>query len=216
MKILIADSQPIALEGIRHLLDEDARFDVVATVQTGAGVLPLVARTRPDVALLNANLPGMDGYDCLVLLQEQHPEIRVVMLGEQRDSIDLVRAFSLGASGVILKDGSEQNLASALYEAATVGGYSSAPSASKPRHNQANAMGLTDRETEVVRAVADGLSNREIAQRLNIAEPTVKFHLSNVYRQLRVTNRTEAARWALSTGVAAGGERHTSTTTGVS
>jgi DNA-binding NarL/FixJ family response regulator len=203
MKVLIADEQPMLLEGIRHMLELDDRFEVAGTVRSGSAVLPAVIRTRPEVALLDIGLPGLDGYECLLLLQERHPEIKVVLLAQTPEAIDVSRAFRLGACGVIVKDIVTTDFARAVYEAVTGGTFQSV---SGPQRSQkvaaAEAVGLTTREVEIVRAVAQGLSNREIAHSLRIAEPTVKFHLSNVYRRLRVTNRTEAARWALSTGVA--------------
>jgi DNA-binding NarL/FixJ family response regulator len=209
MKILIADGNPIVLEGMRCVLEEDGGFEIVATVERGPAVLPLVARTSPDVVLLDADLPGLDGFQCLALLQERHPELHVVLLCEAAEARDLVRAFGHGASGVIVKDIPKSEFGPAIRQAVD-GGYASAPRSAAVRRGRwaqrraAGSAGLTPRETEIVRAVADGLSNREIARTLRIAEPTVKFHLSKVYRRLEVTNRTEVTHWAVATGIANG------------
>jgi DNA-binding NarL/FixJ family response regulator len=203
MKILIADDHPVLLEGVRELLDADDRFEVVAAVHTGAAVLPYVARTTPDVALLDVGLPGLDGFDCLILLQDRFPTVSVVLLAESISALDTAKAFALGACGVIVKDIRTTELATAVHAAVNGDAYVSVDEPEPRRRDRAaRTAGLTARELEIVQAVAQGLSNREIANRLHITEPTVKFHLSNVYRRLRVSNRTEAARWALSTGVA--------------
>lgn len=209
MKILIADGNPIVLEGMRCVLEEEADFEVVATVERGSAVLPFIARTSPDVVLLDVALPGLDGFACLALLHERHPDVRAVLLSDGADAGDLVRAFSHGAAGLILKDIPKGEFASAIRQAVS-GGYASAPRSAAVRRGRwtprriPGSAGLTPRETEIVRAVADGLSNREIARSLRIAEPTVKFHLSKVYRRLQVTNRTEVTHWAVATGIADG------------
>ena len=213
MKILIADDQPVLLEGIRHLLDLDDRFEVVAAVHTGSSVLPFASRTKPDVALLDVDLPGLDGFQCLILLQERFPEVKVVLLADGISPTDLAKAMALGARGVIVKDILTNDLATAVHAAVTGEAYTQVAEPPKRAQSEraARTAGLTARELEIVRAVAQGLSNREIARSLHITEPTVKFHLSNIYRRLRVSNRTEAARWALSTGVAAEHPRSTVT-----
>lgn len=209
LKILIADGNPIVLEGMRCVLEEDGGFEVVATVQRGAAVLPSVARTSPEVVLLDADLPGVDGFACLELIHARHPELHAVLLCDAAEPRDLVRAFGHGASGVIVKDIPKSEFAPAIRQAVD-GGYASTPRSAAVRRGRwaqrraAGSAGLTPRETEIVRAVADGLSNREIARSLRIAEPTVKFHLSKVYRRLEVTNRTEVTHWAVATGIANG------------
>jgi DNA-binding NarL/FixJ family response regulator len=213
MKILIADDHPVLLEGIREMLDLDDRFEVVAAVHTGSSVLPFVSRTSPDVALLDIALPGLDGFECLILLRERFPAVRVVLLAERISATDTAKAFALGACGVIVKDILTTELAAAVYAAVSGEAYVSVDEPEPSRRDRAaRTAGLTAREVEIVTAVAQGLSNREIARLLHITEPTVKFHLSNVYRRLRVSNRTEAARWALSTGLA-GGEHPRGTVT---
>lgn len=209
MKILIAEGNPIVLEGMRCVLEEDGGFEVVATVERGAAVLPFVDRTSPDVVLLDAGLPGLDGFACLAVLKARHPDLHTVLLCDAAGTQDLVRAFGLGAAGVIVKDIPRSEFGPAIRQAVD-GGYASAPRSAAVRRGRwtprraAGSAGLTPRETEIVRAVADGLSNREIARSLRIAEPTVKFHLSKVYRRLEVTNRTEVTHWAVATGLANG------------
>src|SRR5277367_4504354 len=179
MKILIADDQPVVLEGIRHMLELDGRFEIVAAVQSGSAVLPFVVRARPDVALLDIDLPGLDGFDCLTLLHERFPQVQVVLLADNMDAIDVAKAFTLGACGVIAKDIVTTEFARAVYDAVSGGAYQSVSGPAQSRKaSAAEVAGLTARETQIVRAVAQGLSNREIARSLRIAEPTVKFHLS--------------------------------------
>jgi DNA-binding NarL/FixJ family response regulator len=209
MKILIADGNPIVLAGMRSVLEDEDDFEVVAAVERGSAVLPFVARTSPEVVLLDATLPGLDGFACLALLHERHPEVHAVLLCDSAEAGDLVRAFAHGAAGVIVKDIPKGEFGPAIRQAVS-GGYASAPRSAAMRRGRwtprrvPGSAGLTPRETEIVRAVADGLSNREIARSLRIAEPTVKFHLSKVYRRLQVSNRTEVTHWAVATGIADG------------
>jgi len=200
MRILVADDQPMELEQLRELFEADPRFEVVASVRSGSAVLPFVTRTEPDVAVLDVDLPGLDGFECLLLLQERFPAVRVVLLAWQISPVDLAKAFALGASGLILKDELERGLLAAVHDAVTGTAYRTA--GREPAATPAQLAGLTAREVQILGAVAKGLSNRDIARSLRISEPTVKFHLSNIYRRLRVSNRTEAARWALSRGIA--------------
>ena len=192
MKIVLADDHRLMLEGIRQALELDGTFEVVGEAYHGADVIPLVARLDPDVVLLDMRMPGGDGLSILSRIRERFPKVKVVMcsMGANLDRVQA--AFKRGACGYVIKTVDPRDLASAIRQA--VQGTINYESAAK-------AVGLTDRELEIMRAVARGLSNRAVARELWVAEQTVKFHLTNIYRKLGISNRTEAARWAIDRGL---------------
>jgi DNA-binding NarL/FixJ family response regulator len=203
LKILIADDHELMVEAIRIALAQaEDEFEVVATTTRGPQVLPLVARTQPDVVLLDLRMPGMDGLACLELLQKRHPGVKSVVLSGL-DAPDVVRsAFSRGATAYIRKHIDPRDLPSAIRQAAkgTVV-HQTFGEADEPEPAAAKAAGLSDREVSILRALGEGLSNKQIAKQLWLAEQTVKFHLTNIYRKLGVSTRTEAIRHAYRHGL---------------
>jgi DNA-binding NarL/FixJ family response regulator len=200
LKILIADDHPLVLAGVRRTLDEND-FEIVAETQHGTEVLPLVGRTRPDVALLDMRMPGIDGLTCLDRIRNRYPDVKVVICSMNADPERIQEAFRRGASGYIVKTVDPKDLASAIRQAVEGTAYHALGLPAINDDNVAHAAGLTAREFQILKAVARGLSNRAIAKELWITEQTVKFHLGNIYRKLNLSNRTEAARWALSKGL---------------
>jgi DNA-binding NarL/FixJ family response regulator len=194
---LIADDHPLVLAGVRRTLELDGGFDIVAETQHGPEILPLVARTDPDVALLDMRMPGIDGLTCLDRIRHRHPDVKVVMCSMDSDPEQVQEAFRRGASGYIVKNVGPKDLASAIRQAVEGTAYHALGLPAINEDNVARAAGLTTRELQIMKAVARGLANKAIAKELWITEQTVKFHLSNVYRKLNIANRTEAARWVV-------------------
>jgi DNA-binding NarL/FixJ family response regulator len=160
-----------------------------------------VERTSPDLVLLDLRMPGMDGLTCLRMLRERRPDVKVVVLsGVDADAI-AEEALARGASAFVSKSVDPQELPDALMAAveATVTEPIGRPEVAQAP--AARAAGLTDRELEILSALGEGRSNKEIAKLLWLAEQTVKFHLTNIYRKLNVTSRTEAVHWAYSHGL---------------
>jgi DNA-binding NarL/FixJ family response regulator len=200
-RILLADDHPLLLVGVRRALEADGGFDVVGEAYDGSEVLPLVGRTRPDIVLLDLRMPGMDGIECLERMRVRHADVHVLMLGNEPDPAQVEAAFVRGARGFIVKTIDPEELAPSIREAL---------SSPEPRAYGlavlndavvAATAGLSERELEILRTVSRGLSNKAIARELWISEQTVKFHLTNIYRKLGISNRTEAARWALGRGI---------------
>ncbi len=203
MKVLIADDHRLVLDGIRRALDEADDMEVVGEATNGAQVLPLVRRTNPDVVLLDMRMPQMDGLACIDQLRKHAPEVKVIMLSAYKDPEHVQAAFNRGASGYIVKSVNPVDLPSAIRQA--MDGTFFSPlglPAGNEKADAAAATGLTERELEILRALARGLSNQQIAKEFWVTEQTVKFHLSNIYRKLQVANRTEAARYAYEHGLA--------------
>ena len=201
MKVLLADGHPLLLAGLREILEADGGFEIVGEATHGSEVMPLVAHSSPDTVLLAMRIPGIDSLACLDRILSTYPSVNVVMLTNDADPAQIQSAFRHGACGVLLKTIDPRDLAAAIRQAVDRTAFHAHGLPAITYSVATQTTGLTTRELEIVRAVASGQSNRVIAQELWITEPTVKFHLTNAYRKLGVSNRTEAARWALERGL---------------
>ena len=202
MRVLIADDHPLILAGIKRALEEDDQFEVVAEARVGSQVLPLVSQTKPDLALLDLRMPEMDGLTCLDRIRKEHPKVKVVILSVSTDPEVVQTVLNHGAAAYVVKSVNPIDLSSALRQALEGTVFSAVGLPEKTAQQDAvKAAGLTDRETTILKALARGLSNEAIGKELWVAQQTVKFHLTNIYRKLDVKNRTEAARYAYEHGL---------------
>jgi DNA-binding NarL/FixJ family response regulator len=199
VRVVIADDHRLIVDGIKRSLEGSEDFEVVGEASSGSQVLPLVSRTNPDLVLLDLRMPGADGLTCLSRIRKQHPNVKVVILSVSTDESVIQTVLKRGASAYIVKTINPIDLPSALRQAmeGTVFSAIGLPE----RNDPARVAGLTDRETAILAALARGLSNEAIGKELWVAEQTVKFHLTNIYRKLGVSNRTEAARLAYQQGL---------------
>jgi DNA-binding NarL/FixJ family response regulator len=204
VRILLADDHGLMLAGARRALELDGGFEVVGEARTGSQVLPLVGRTEPDAVLLDLRMPGVDGLGCLQRIREEHPDVKVVMCSVSADPDQIQGAFKRGACGYVLKTINPIDLGSAIRQAVEGTAYHALGLPAMDEETVARSAGLTEREVEIVKAVSRGLSNKAIAAELWITVQTVKFHLTSIYRKLGISNRTEAANWALSKGLGLG------------
>jgi DNA-binding NarL/FixJ family response regulator len=196
IRVVLADDHRLVLEAVQAMLEDDGDFDVVAVAESARQLLPQVAQLGPDVVVLDIAMPGPDGFACLREIRERHPRVKVVMLSGHDEPRIAQRALRLGASAYVRKQVDPRDLASVLRQAVeeTVASQPEALQESAEA-DDASAL-LTASELAVLRALARGLVNKQIAVDLQIAPQTVKFHLTNVYRKLGVANRTEAIRFA--------------------
>jgi NarL family two-component system response regulator LiaR len=202
MKVLIADDHPLILAGIRRALEDAEGFEVVGEASVGSQVLPMVSQLSPDLVMLDVRMPEMDGLTCLDRIRERHPKVKVVMLSVSTDPELIQNVLTRGASAYVVKSVNPVDLPSVLRQAAEGNVFSAVGLPERTEEaDAAKAAGLTDRETTILRALARGLSNDAIGKELWVAEQTVKFHLTNIYRKLGVSNRTEAARYAYEHGL---------------
>jgi DNA-binding NarL/FixJ family response regulator len=200
MRVLIADDHRLILDGIRRALEADGDFEIVGETQSGTQVLSLVARTKPELVLLDVRMPHMDGLACLDEIKRRHPDVKVVMLSASA-SPDLVEAaLRRGAAAYVVKTVNPDDLPATLRQALE-GNVHTAIGLDDSVRAGAKAAGLTERELTILGALARGLSNDEIAKEFWVAPQTVKFHLTNIYRKLGVKNRTEATRLAYQHGL---------------
>jgi len=183
------------MEAIKGYLAKEDGIKVVAEARSGGQALALVARANPDVALIDMHMPGaVDGLTCAERIRRNFPETKVVVISASADEASVRMAFRRGAHAFISKAVDPRDLGSALRQT-TQSTVFLAPWAGEGETEEW-LEGLTKRELAVLKAVAAGLPNRDIGQRLWVTEHTVKFHLTNIFRKLDVANRTEAARWA--------------------
>ena len=196
IKVLIADDHALMRDGVRLVLNDADGISVVGEARTGTDVVPMVTRTNPDVVLLDMRMPGMDGLACLDALQKHHPNVKVIVFSaiDARDQIEA--ALVRGAAGYVVKTVNPADLASAIRQAIEGAVYHPFGVGEPSPESAAKQSGLSEKEIEVLRQLARGRSNKEIAGALYISEQTVKFHLRNIYRKLGITSRTEALRYA--------------------
>jgi DNA-binding NarL/FixJ family response regulator len=182
-------------DAIRLALEGADDIDVVGETDNGTRVVPLVGRVLPDLVLLDMCLPGADGLVCLEQLRERHPTVKVVILSALDDADRVAAALRRGACGYILKSINPADLPSTIRQAVEGSFFSVALPEAEPE-SPADVRSLSPKELVVLRELALGLGNREIAAKLWLSEQTVKFHLRNIYRKLGVSKRTEALRYA--------------------
>lgn len=205
MRIILVDDQPLVRNGIASLLRARG-YDVVGEANDGQEGLELVRRTRPDLVLMDLQMPVLDGLSATRLVKAEYPYVKVVVLTVSDDGQDLIEAVKGGAHGYLLKDLEAEEFFEAL-DAVEHGESVIPPRLARSLWTELGRMergpdapvgegSLTDREAEVLRLVAAGLTNRAIADRLSISENTVKFHMRGILDKLHLRNRTEVARWA--------------------
>jgi DNA-binding NarL/FixJ family response regulator len=201
LRVLLADDHRLILEAVARALEQDDDFQVVATTHSGADVPELVARHRPDIVVMDLRMPDVDGLQALDRIRERDRTTKVVMLSAAERPGDIESAMARGADGFILKSVNPADLPAALRQVHE-GTVFHPDRKADPSASAASVAGLTDREQTLLRALARGLSNRQISEELWITEQTVKFHLRNIYRKLDVASRTGAVTWAHEHGLA--------------
>ena len=205
-RVLIADDHLIIRQGLRLILETEDDFDLVGEAADGAEALQLCATLHPDVVLMDLRMPGMDGITAIEKLRQTRPEIAVVILTTFNEDELMLRGLRAGAKGFLLKDTNRQTLFDAIRAAAhgetllkpeimaRLLNVASAPAAATP-------FNLTEREKEILAAVAKGKRSKEIAVQLNITERTVKAHLASIYQKFGVDSRAGAIAVAAQNGL---------------
>ena len=207
IRLLIADDHPVVRDGLRGMLAGEADFEVVGEAASGVEAVRLAERERPDVVLMDLQMPEMDGATATAEIAARFPGTRVLVLTTFDADADILRAVEAGATGYLLKDTPRERLFPAI-RAAARGETVLAPTVatrlvSRMRGRAAPEEALTSREVEVLELVARGSSNADIAAALFISEATVKTHLLHVFAKLGVDDRTAAVVAALERGIIA-------------
>jgi DNA-binding NarL/FixJ family response regulator len=204
LKVLVADDHPLILQGIRRTLEESEGIQVVGEARSGEELLALVERRKPDLVLLDLRMPGLDGLQCIAEIKRSWPEIKTVAISACDDRASIDATLLAGASAYMVKSVSPVDIPSVLRQAAAGSVYHTPSAAPNGRADALAEQGplLTPRETAVLRAIAGGLTTKAISEELWLSEHTVKFHLTNIYRKLGVSNRSAAVRYAYEHDVA--------------
>nr|WP_295684194.1 response regulator transcription factor [uncultured Lachnoclostridium sp.] len=203
IRIVIADDHKMVREGLKQLLELDGDIQVVGEASDGEQCLQKVVETNPDVLLLDINMPAMNGLQTLQELRRNNNKQKVLMLTIHNEIEYLLRAVDIGVNGYILKDSESSVLKKAIYtiyQGETYIEPSLTPELKERMQrcsSLANTEVLTRREIDVLKLLAEGLFNKEIAYRLSISEKTVKNHVSNIFKKISVSDRTQAAVYAI-------------------
>ena len=201
IRVAIADDHAVVRQGLRTFLELQDDVEVVGEAADGAEAVELVARTEPDVVLLDLVMPGLDGIDAARQIREVSPETKVIVLTSYADDDNVFPAIRAGAAGYLLKDVAPQELADGVRRVQRGEALLHPAIAARVMREVAEPGGgreeLTAREVEVLRLVARGLQNKQIARELVISERTVKAHVANILAKLDLADRTQAAVYAV-------------------
>jgi DNA-binding NarL/FixJ family response regulator len=204
IRIVIADDHSVVRQGLRMFLALDDELEVIGEAQNGAEALELAHELKPDVVLMDLLMPVMDGITAIGAIRREVPEVEVIALTSVLEDASVVGAVKAGAIGYLLKDTQADELRRAI-KAAAEGQVQLAPQAAarllREVRTPESPEALTERETDVLRLLAMGRANKEIARELDIGEKTVKTHVSNILGKLGVQSRTQAALHAVRTGL---------------
>ena len=206
-RIVVIDDHPLLRKGLKQLADLSPNIEIIGETDSGEQGLVMVHELRPDLVLLDLNMPGRNGLETLYALKRSEPECKVAILTVSDANEDIIAAMRGGADGYLLKDMDPEVLLEKLHELAN-GHLVMSPSVSESlalalragkdqQVQEANAEELTEREREILAHISDGESNKLIARKLDIAEATVKVHVKHLLKKLGLKSRVEAAVWAV-------------------
>jgi DNA-binding NarL/FixJ family response regulator len=203
IRLLIADDHPVVRDGLRAMLATQPDMELVGEAATGTQAVAQAWALRPDVVLMDLQMPDLDGPGAIATLREQAPEVRVLVLTTYGTDADITRAVDAGATGYLLKDAPREQLFGAIRAAARGESVLSPLVATRVlgRMRAPAEEALSPRELEILQAVARGLSNKDIGRQLYVSEATVKTHLLRVFSKLGVDDRTAAVTVALERGI---------------
>ncbi len=203
--VVIADRHPVVLQGLMKVLRAEGGFEIVASCGDGTSCIDAIRNLGPEIAILDISMPGLTGLEILTIANSESLSTRLVFFTASIEDRELVMSATAGAYGIIPKDVEVEILVQSLRQVADGQRLLPVPSAqavSREQRNIAvtdNALTvLTDRERQIMRLVSEGLSNKEIGRRLNIADGTIKQHLHHIFQKLEISNRTVLAALAIS------------------
>jgi DNA-binding NarL/FixJ family response regulator len=201
--LIIADDHPVVRDGLRGMLASQPDFELVGEAEDGSEAVRLAGELRPQVVLIDLRMPRMDGVSAIQAISAKHPEIHLLVLTTYDSDSDILRAIEAGATGYLLKDAPRDELFQAIRSTAMGKSYLSPVVATRlvRQMHRPEETPLSERELDVLRLVAEGASNKEIAHRLHISETTVKTHLLHIFAKLEVGDRTQAVTVAIQRGI---------------
>ena len=204
INILIADDHSVVRQGLKMFLTSDTDLQVVGEAENGAEAVQLARELAPDVVLMDLMMPVMDGITAIETIKREQPDIEILAVTSVLEDAAVMRAMRAGAIGYLLKDTRGDELCRSIRAAAN-GQVQLSPQAAarllREVRSPESPETLTERETDVLRLLARGLANKEIARELSIGDKTVKSHVSNILAKLNVQSRTQAALYAARAGL---------------
>jgi NarL family two-component system response regulator LiaR len=208
IRVLIADDHPVVRRGLKSLLNTEAGLELAGEAENGLEAVALAHSLTPDVILLDLVMPQMSGLEAIAKIKQENPEARILVVTSFAEDSKVFPAIKAGALGYLLKDSSPEMLVQAIRDVFR-GEASLHPTIARKLIKELNQPPplppttdpLTERELSVLRLVARGLTNQNIAEELSISETTVRFHISNILSKLHLANRTQAALYALQEGL---------------
>jgi DNA-binding NarL/FixJ family response regulator len=198
--VLVVDDHVLVRTGVANIISHEPDLQVIAEAANGVEAIAAFERYRPDVTLLDLRMPVMEGVEAVRQIRQRDPAAKVIVLTTYDTDEDITRALKAGAKAYVLKDISASALIACIHDVLAGKTYLAPTAAAKLAEGVARVQ-LTPRELSTLRLVADGRSNKEIANELRISERTVKTHLGHLFEKLGVTSRTEAARVAARRGL---------------
>jgi NarL family two-component system response regulator LiaR len=204
IRILIADDHKIVREGLRMFLTLDPELEIIGEASNGVEAVDKTRLLLPDIVLMDLLMPEMDGLTATALIRKEMPEVEIIALTSVLDNGSVTGAIKAGAIGYLLKDADAKELCRAIH-AAAAGQVQLSPKAAEKLLQDVrmpiSQEALTERETEVMRLIAMGKSNKEIAVNLRISDTTVKTHVSKILSKLNQASRTQVALYAVQVGL---------------
>jgi len=207
-RVLIADDQTLFRSGLARLLDEDPRVEVVGQAFDGLEVVKQAAALKPDVVLMDIKMPNLDGIEATRRITAEHPEIRILVLTTFDADSFVLQALRAGASGYVLKDSQPDAIVSSIVAVLSGERVMASAVANRVLDMLTGSTtpkefydGLTAREVEILKLLAVGQANKQIARRLGISEKTVRNHVSHMYEKLQIYDRSQAVLYAVRKGL---------------
>ena len=200
IRVMVVDDHPLLREGIAAVLEQQPDMQLVAEATDGAQAIERFRETRPDVTLMDLQMPNMHGIDTIAAIRSEFPTARIVVLTTYHGDVQALRAFKAGASGYLLKNLLRRELIDTI-QAVHRGARRIPPEIASEIAEHADADALSPREVEVLRCVAQGNANKRVAIQLGIAEETVKAHMKSILAKLGANDRTHAVTIALRRGI---------------
>jgi two-component system, NarL family, response regulator len=200
IRIMLADDHEVVREGLAAILNRRETFEVIAEVGDGQAAVQTWQELKPDIGLLDLRMPKMEGLEAIRQIRAQDPLAKLIILTTYDGDEDIYQGLRAGAKGYLLKDTPREQIIEAIH--AVLAGRTYIPSqVGEKLASRVNTDTLTDKELQILKQIADGLSNKQIAKALFISEGTVKFHSNSIYSKLGVTSRTEAVKIAMARGL---------------
>jgi DNA-binding NarL/FixJ family response regulator len=207
-RVVIADDQTVFRFGLALLLDLDERVEVVGQAANGEEALELVARMHPDIVLMDVEMPGLNGLEATSRITREYPEVKVLILTTLDADNHVVQALRSGAAGYMFKDSEPDAIVSSIFAILSGERVMATAVADRVLEMVAGTLtpkeyydGLTPREIEVLRHLATGMANKQIAYKLKISDKTVRNHVSNMYEKLEIYDRSQAVLYAVRKGL---------------